>query len=149
MSYDAWVVIAIVCFCIAAVCLVTAIIMFISFDIKNIRKELSGKQVENYMQEYRQKKEERKRVGIYDPSGRLIDVKDSRINANAVSASGRMNPAQAGNNQSLGDALARSRASAAVKSESSTQILSPNRNQRKDFVIIKDLVFTESSEFIG
>lgn len=150
MSYEVWTAISAACFIIAAVCLIIAVVMFISFDIKGIRKELSGKQVESYMQEYRQKKEERKRVGIYDPSGRLIDVKDSNIAA-GKGLSGKMgrqpNPQQYG--KSMGDALAGSRASASVRSESATTVLKQSADKRSDFVIVKNLVFTESSEFIG
>ena len=49
----------------------------------------------------------------------------------------------------MGDALAQSRAAASVKSEAGTQVLAQNVNNRKDFVILKDLVFTECSEYIG
>lgn len=142
--------IAIVCFCIAAICLIIAVIMFFNFDIRRIRKELSGKMVENYMVEYRKKKEDSKRVAIYDPSGKLIDVKSSKVSAKPMT--GNINNAPQQNNpanRSMGDALAQSRATASVKSEAGTQVLAQNQNNRKDFVILKDLVFTECAEYIG
>ena len=142
--------IAIVCFCIAAICLIIAVIMFFNFDIRRIRKELSGKMVENYMVEYRKKKEDSKRVAIYDPSGKLIDVKNSKVSGKG--RTGNINNAPQQNrpeNRSMGDALAQSRATASVKSEAGTQVLAQNQNNRKDFVILKDLVFTECAEYIG
>ena len=150
-TYDILTFIAIICFCIAAICLIIAVIMFFNFDIRRIRKELSGKMVENYMEEYRKKKEDNKRVAIYDPSGKLIDVKNnSNIGKKAKTGNiGAPNPALKAQTQSMGDALAQSRASASVKSEEGTQVLAPNANSRKDFVILKDLVFTECAEYIG
>lgn len=144
MTYELWNGTAIVCFCVAAVCIVVAIVMFISFDIKHIRKELSGKQIERYMQEYRENRKENKRVSIYDPSGRLIDVKGKSFGSDMG-----IFQAQNGDRKSLGDALAQSRVSASVKTEAGTQILAQNRPQNSDFVIIKNYVFTETSEYIG
>lgn len=145
-AYQILTVIAAICFCIAAICLIVAVIMFFNFDIRRIRKELSGKMVENYMEEYRKKKEDRKRVGIYDPSGKLIDVKSSTVAKRGKT--GNISPS--GNiNRSMGDALEQLRAGASVKSEAGTQVLAANANVRKDFVILKDLVYTECSEYIG
>ena len=144
VSYDIFGIFAAICFCIAAACLIIAVIMFFNFDIRRVRKELSGKMVENYMEEYRKKKESNKRVGIYDPSGKLIDIKTSNI-----AKKGRTGNINNAPQQSMGDALAQSRAAASVKSEAGTQVLAQNVNNRKDFVILKDLVFTECSEYIG
>lgn len=149
-SYQIFTIFAAICFCIAAICLIIAVIMFFNFDIRRIRKELSGKMVENYMEEYRKKKEDSKRVGIYDPSGKLIDVKNSKVSGKG--RTGNINNAPQQNrpeNRSMGDALAQSRATASVKSEAGTQVLAQNQNNRKDFVILKDLVFTECAEYIG
>lgn len=150
-TYTIFIAFATVCFCIAAICLIIAVIMFFNFDIRRIRKELSGKMVENYMDEYRKKKENSKRVGIYDPSGKLIDVKNSKVGVKARTGNINNNaPQQATTgNMSMGDALAQSRATASVKAEAGTQVLAQNQNSRKDFVILKDLVFTECAEYIG
>lgn len=144
MSYETWVLISVVCFCVSAVAIVAAVIMFFNFDIRSIRKELSGKQVENYMEEYRKKKENRKRIGIYDPSGKLIDVKKTGV----TPITGRGNTNKAGH-VNFADAVGKSKQSASVRSEQGTQVLVRNNANNKDFVILKDYVFTESSEYVG
>ena len=150
-TIEIWEYFSIACFCAAAVFLVVAVAMFFVFDVRKIRKELSGKHVESYMEEYRRKKEENKRVGIYDPSGKLIsNVKNTAV-SKGVNYPKTQNPAQRNDaaGVSMAEAMASSRASASVKSENATQVLVNNNNKYKNFVIIKDFMFCETSEYIG
>ncbi|MCD7774139.1 MAG: hypothetical protein LUG85_05785 [Clostridiales bacterium] len=153
MSSSTWSYLSIVFFVAAAVFMIIAIVMFFMFNIRKIRRELSGKYVVNYMEDYNKSKENKKRVEIYDPSGKLISnvtTSNVAVKSNTGRTGQRIaaKPA-AGAEPSMGDRLASSKASASVKSENATRVLTANDIKYEGFKIIKDYVFAESKEYIG
>ena len=139
MGYERWGALSVFFFVVAVVFTVMAIAFYFFFDIRQIRKERSGKQVESYMEEYRKKKEQSRHLEIYDPSGKLIaDVKNVNVGQEP-----------AGTQPSLADGLARAKQNVVEYEENATQVLNKNARNYSNFVIIKDYVYTSSPNYIA